>query len=133
MKKRRVLDSYALLAYLQGEPGGRKVRDLLEEAQTSGVPPLMCVVNLGEVYYILHRELGADGAAEYLEAIKLLPIDLVPADEEVSIQAAKIKAEHAISYADCFAAAVAVLHNTSLVTGDPEFREVEQLIDVEWL
>ena len=38
-----------------------------------------------------------------------------------------------MAYADCFAAALAKLHNAELVTGDPEFREVERDIRIGWL
>jgi predicted nucleic acid-binding protein len=38
-----------------------------------------------------------------------------------------------MSYADCFAAALARVNNSELITGDPEFREVEKEIKVVWL
>lgn len=38
-----------------------------------------------------------------------------------------------MSYADCFAAALARKRQAELVTGDPEFREVEDEIKVVWI
>jgi predicted nucleic acid-binding protein len=38
-----------------------------------------------------------------------------------------------MAYADCFAAALARLRNAELVTGDPEFKEVESKLKVAWL
>jgi len=49
------------------------------------------------------------------------------------IDAAKIKAEHPLSFADCFAATLARKHDASIVTGDPEFKKIEHLVTVEWL
>lgn len=47
--------------------------------------------------------------------------------------AAHLKARHHISYADAFAVALAQELGATLVTGDPEIREVENLVGVEWL
>jgi PIN domain nuclease of toxin-antitoxin system len=49
--KNFVLDSFALLAYFQGEPGGTTVRDILKEASAGSVSVMLSVVNLGEIYY----------------------------------------------------------------------------------
>ena len=57
MKKPRaiVLDSWAVMAFLQGEPSAEKVADTLADAQESGIPVSMTVVNAGEVWYIVAR------------------------------------------------------------------------------
>ncbi len=47
--------------------------------------------------------------------------------------AARIKAEHPLSYADAFAAALAQELGASLVMGDPEFKTVESTVNVMWL
>jgi ribonuclease VapC len=49
------------------------------------------------------------------------------------IEAARIKADHPISFADCFAVATAKRESASILTGDPEFKRVETLVSVEWL
>jgi len=49
------------------------------------------------------------------------------------INAAKIKAEHPLSFADCFAVVTARKYNAVIMTGDPEFKRVEQLVEIEWL
>ncbi len=58
MKKKRLLDSFALLVYLNKEKGFQKVRDMLAEAQQTGEFILMNEVNVGVVYYILFRKRG---------------------------------------------------------------------------
>jgi predicted nucleic acid-binding protein len=62
-----------------------------------------------------------------------LPIEAVPADLPLAKQAAAFQAAKRMSYADCFAAALAKLRGGRLVTGDPEFREVEPEIPILWL
>ncbi|HEX4119441.1 MAG TPA: PIN domain-containing protein [Verrucomicrobiae bacterium] len=54
-------------------------------------------------------------------------------DLNLTRQAAIYKATRKMSYADCFAAALAKLKNAELVTGDPEFKEVEKEIKIGWL
>lgn len=132
-KRRKVLDAWAMLAYLQGEPRGAAVRTLLEKAETGDADVLMSMVNLGEVYYVLQRQIGREAAEERILAIRQLPMTIVPADDELVLKAAEVKADHGIAYADCFAVATAVLAGASVVTGDPEFKEVEGSVLVEWL
>ena len=134
MKKRSLLDSSALLAYLKKEEGHRKVKDLLSYHHDSKEDLLMNEINVGEVYYVLARERSIE-AAEYfrqdiLEALGLTMIHNTFADV---IVAAKLKAKFPIAYADAFAAATSLKYDAILITSDPDFRKVEHLIEVEWL
>ena len=134
MKKKRLLDSFALLVYLNKEKGFQKVRDMLAEAQKSGEFILMNEVNVGEVYYILFRKRGQKQADYFLETIlAALPIAIITNTFNDVIDAAKIKAEYPLSFADCFAAALAWKQDAPIVTGDPEFKKIEHLVTVEWL
>jgi ribonuclease VapC len=133
--KRYVLDSYALIAYLEDEAGGKEVKQLLEQAVKGVCELFMSVINLGEVIYIVERERGLPQAQKTLARIDELPISIVDADRYVTLAAAHIKAQYPIAYADCFAAALAQLRKAALVTGDPEFKGIEanSLIPFVWL
>jgi ribonuclease VapC len=48
-------------------------------------------------------------------------------------QAAVFKATKKLSYADCFAAALAKLRRAEFVTGDPEFKTLEGELKIAWL
>lgn len=128
-----VLDSFALLAYFQAESGGPPVRALFEDARDSRAALHMSLINVGEMYYITHRQQGRDRADEMLRDIRALPIQLSPVTEDRIIAASRIKAQHPLSYADAFAVALAQELGASVVTGDPEFRSVETSITVMWL
>ncbi len=128
-----VLDSYALLAYLEGEPGGNHVKGLLEAATEGKCRLYMCMVNLGEVMYIVERERGLPKAQETLARIDELPIEIVDADRNLTLAAAHLKTRWSIAYADCFAAALSQVKNAPLVTGDPEFHKVGSALQLEWL
>lgn len=128
-----VLDSFAVLAYLQAEKGAQQVKELLHQAANGQLSVQMTVINLGEVYYITSRVYGQERAEEVLAMLKHLPIKLVVADEELTLEASRIKAKHPLSYADAFAVALAQRHGVPVVTGDPEFSCIETLISVKWL
>jgi len=129
----KVLDSWALLCYLEQEPGYEKIIEFFEEAVESSKPLFMCIVNWGEVYYQVARRFGEQKAQEIEKLIQTLPITLVEADKELTREAARIKATKKMAYADCFAVALARLKKAELYTGDPEFRAVEKEIKVVWL
>lgn len=128
-----VLDSYALLAYFEGENGAEDVRLVLQNAEQEKVIVWMSLINLGEVAYITEREQGLTCAQEVLAAVQQLPIRLLPADQDAVLAAAHIKAHHRLSFADAFAAAAAQSLQATLLTGDPEFHTMEDLIKVQWL
>ena len=46
---------------------------------------------------------------------------------------AKLKANRRLSYADAFAAALAQREAAAIVTGDPELRELADVLRVEWI
>lgn len=131
--RRSVLDSYAVLAYLFREKGHEKVVAALEKAAESDKPLLVVALNWAEVCYQVERKVGAEIWARTREKLLGLPIEIVPADQELAEQAGGIKARHRMSLADCFAAALAKTRKADLYTGDPEFRAVAKEVDVVWL
>ena len=129
----KVLDSWALLCYLEQEPGYEKVIDLFEKAVESSKPLLMSIVNWGEVYYQVMRRFGDQKAQEIEQLAQTLPITLIEANKELTREAARIKAKKRMAYADCFAVALARLRKAELYTGDPEFKAVEKEVKIVWL
>ena len=129
----RVLDSYSLIAYIENEAGADTMIEIFRLARDSGKVLLLSVVNWGEVHYITLREAGRERAEEVAHLISTLPIEIVPADLELAKQAALFKANKKMSYADCFAAALAKLRRAELVTGDKEFKQIEGEGKILWL
>jgi len=131
--ERYVLDAYALFAYLAGEPSAPVVAGVLEAAAGSRARVAMCVVNLGEVFYRYVREHGRAAAERSLTLAERLPVEFVDADRALTLAAAGLKGRHRMSYADCFAAALAQELDATLLTGDREFEAVEDVVQIEWL
>jgi PIN domain nuclease of toxin-antitoxin system len=128
-----VLDAHALMAYLEREQGYKKIIEHLSRALTTGESLPMAVVNLGEILYLVRREKGAARAAEIEGVIRSLPIIIIDVDIVLTREAARFKARGGISYADSFACALAHLRQTSVLTGDPEFKAVEDEVTIDWL
>lgn len=134
MNQKRLLDSFALLAYLNKEANFEKVKQILAQAQQSDAFVLMNEINIGETYYILSRKRGVQQAEYFLDTILPgLPITPVANDFESVLGAARIKAEYPLSFSDCFAVSNARRDNAIIVTGDPEFKNVEHIVEIEWL
>jgi len=133
VKRRSVLDSYAVLAWIQDEPGAQLIEDLLYRAQSNQEDLLMNMINLGEVFYRCARVKDLPFARDMLEKVKLLPLKIVSCSDDLVLKAAEIKAEFPIAYADALALATAIRENARILTGDPEFRLVEHFVDIEWL
>lgn len=129
----RVLDSHSLITYLENERGADEMIELFQVARDSGKALLLSVVNWGEVYYITLREAGPERAKAVAHLISTLPIQVAPVDLELTKQAAEFKAFKRMSYGDCFAAALAKLRKAELVTGDPEFKQVEGEVKILWI
>ena len=128
-----MLDSYALIAFLEDEPGADTVRDLILKAENRKTKLLMTTVNLGEVWYSIARSSSAAKADEYIQEIETMAIEIVDADWPLTRQAAIYKVPGKIAYGDCFAAALTKIRKAELVTGDREFKSLENDIRISWL
>lgn len=130
---RYVLDSYAVLALLQREAGGRAVLEVLREAATGRAEVSMSVINVGQVLYLTERRRGAEAAGAAMAIIEQLPIRIVDTDKVWTLRAARVKAIYPVSFADAFAVALAREIGAAVVTGDPEFEAVRELVLVRWI
>lgn len=129
----KALDSFALVAFFEDEPGAEEVEKQLLKAEEAGQRLLMTVLNLGEVWYSIARTDSEKTADEKIREIQGMAIEIVDVDWVLTRQAAAFKAKGKISYADCFAAALAKLRKTEVITGDPEFKQLEGEVKIHWI
>ena len=132
-KKGYVLDSFAVLSFFQAESGSARVKEILEEALNGNIVARLSSINLGEIFYISARGLGENKAEKILKDIGRLPVKIEGATDKRIMAAARLKAHYPISYADAFAVSLAMEFGASIVTGDPEFKKIEHLIEIDWL
>jgi ribonuclease VapC len=128
-----VLDSFAVLAYLNNEAAAPFVRDLLHHARKGTIELWMSQINYGECVYIVERNRGLAASRRCIAIIDQLPILIAEADRTLIFDAAHIKARHPMSYADAFSAALSKSKNAVLLTGDPEFKSIEEAVSIHWL
>ncbi|WKZ38365.1 MAG: type II toxin-antitoxin system VapC family toxin [Anaerolineales bacterium] len=128
-----ILDTFALLAYLRDEPAASRIEKLLKDAKQGKYRLYLSIINLGELLYITERRGATEKAQVALALLRQLPVEILPADEQTVFAAAHVKANYAISYADAFAIAAAQHMGGTVITGDPEFNAVEEIVQVEWL
>lgn len=128
------MDSYAMIAFFENEPGAEKVALILKSLLERKAKAYMSVINWGEIYYNTLREQDAETAEKVIEQLKQYPIELVDADQKITYEAAKLKGRYKIAYADCFTAALSHRLKAVIVTGDPEFKILakEGLIEINW-
>lgn len=118
-----VLDSWAIMRLLENaEPAATRVREQINSGDC-----VMSWINLGEVYYVLHRAVGEREARSTVSDVETLVDPRLP-DRELVLAAGRIKARYPMAYADSFAAATAVRFDATLWTGDPELL----VADAEW-
>jgi ribonuclease VapC len=130
---RLVFDSHALLKFFQREPGAASVERWLRMAQRRRWTRYLCAINLGEIIYTTKRRFGDQQKIAVLGHIHRLKFTILPVPNDLIYEAAELKAEYRISYADCFVLACAIRHAAGIVTGDPEFSKVSHLAKIHWI
>jgi uncharacterized protein with PIN domain len=115
-----VLDSYAILALVEDEPGAQVVADIILDESAE---PCLSLINLGEVYYIVFRRQGEAAADEIVRSVRQEEgLDIAGVSWPRVQHAARLKAGGGLAYADAFVLGLAQELDASLVTGDPELR-----------
>jgi predicted nucleic acid-binding protein len=96
----KVVDAWALIAWLLDQDAAPSVESLIQKADAGSLRLLMSWMNVGEVFYIISKRHGRDRAADFLKRLPSLPIRLVLPDEEGILAAANVKARHPVSFSD---------------------------------
>ena len=131
--KTRVLDSWPIVEWIKGrQPATEVVATLLAESEAGAGRLFMSAINVGEVYYYLRKQHSEKLSEWWRESSRTLPATIeVPTADEIW-DAALLKAQYPIAYADAFAAALAQKYRCPLVTGDPELRSIAGL-ELDWI
>jgi len=120
-----VLDTSALLAFIEEEQGADIVQDLLERAGAEEITIFVSFMSFMEVCYISLQERDESEAQERLRLMKALPVLRVESTEALGMVASQFKASYRISVSDAWIAALAKDRDAILVHKDPEFEQVE--------
>ncbi len=126
--KRYVLDTSALFAYIENEEGVELLESLFEQAINEKIGLYISEVTCIEVYYISLSEQGDQIANERLKLIDDMLLIREPLDSKLTKVIGRIKANNAMSFADCCIAGLAKLKKAVLIHKDPEFEQIEKEI-----
>lgn len=136
-----VLDTSALLAAVQNEPGGIQVIEILgsrlggevhepSPAESDAPPVYLPFMALMELEYNLTQRRGLYEAARESAVIRAWPVELVESNPRWRLEAARLKAAHSLSLGDAWIAGLAILRSARLVHRDPEFDEIPEIESV---
>jgi len=129
----KILDSYALMVYLEKESGHEKVEHLFLSAIEKDEIMSMTTLNYGEIYYLILSECGQEKINEIEKLIQSLPIEIQSIDFSLSREAAKIRFHKKLSYINSFTAALAKAKRAEIITGDQEFKLIEGDVKIYWI
>ncbi|HEY76675.1 MAG TPA: type II toxin-antitoxin system VapC family toxin [Thermoflexia bacterium] len=124
---RYVLDTSAVLALLNNEPGTEQVLEILDAATQGLASVHIPFMTLMELEYILLRRSSPAKTDQILSLVQAWPVIIEHSTEEWSHTAAKIKASTPLSVADAWICSLAQLLDAELVHKDPEYDAVSNL------
>lgn len=128
-----VADAQPLVAILLAEHDARWVEERLRRQRGDG-EVLLTAVNLSEVLYTVRTRLGPHGASRAAALLRRVPISIVDVGSGLATHAAEVKARHHLGLGDCFAAALAIMTDSPLLTGDADFLPLaEHGLKIEWV
>ncbi len=129
-----VLDSSALLRYIDNEAGADRIERILGACVEGKAEVCISAVQWGEVAGNLRKRLGASQETRILSTLLPSESEIAPASAERAVHAAEIKVDRKISYADAFAIELAMDSTDHvLVTADYNFKAVDDLARIEFL
>lgn len=98
--ERYVLDTSALICYLEDEDGADIVDGLIQHAEDQFIDLVVVFISMMELYYITWQEQGSTAAEERDELLRRLPLNRVDSSPELERLAGSFKARYHISFAD---------------------------------
>jgi predicted nucleic acid-binding protein len=128
----KVVDSWALVAWIRDEPAASLVEVFLGDAEAGTLTLLMSLINVAETFYIVAKRISPRSAEEFLTRLPSLPIRVVSPDADDIMIAARIKAAHPVAFGDAFAIALAQSNDAEVITGDDEIRRC-RMVRVDWV
>jgi PIN domain nuclease of toxin-antitoxin system len=128
-----ILDAYAVLALLKGEPAAELVAELLDGDDEAR----LTAVGVAEVIDHLVRLAGSSEDDAALDIAQLGLADAVPVDPPLALHAGLLRARHyhrrlrAVSLADCVAAEAARRNRTAVASADPHLLDLCRDEDID--
>ena len=129
-----VLDSSALIRYLDKESGWERVTAILKDCAQRRAELHISAIQWGEIAGNLRKRFGASEEIHILSSLLPSEAKIIPATGDRAVRAAALKVENSLPYADAFALDLAMdSPDHVLITADYEFKSVTNLAQIEFL
>jgi predicted nucleic acid-binding protein len=118
-----LIDSWAWIEYWKGGKLAQSAAKYIEGEEEAIVSP----INIAEIYHWIskyYNERTADTRISLVER----RCYMIPVERDIAIEAAKIKKRNQLGLADSVILATARSVQGKLVTGDPDFKSVDNVI-----
>ena len=123
---RLAFDAGALSLHFAGD---ERVRQYFNDVSSRLKTGFISEVNLAEFYYKTAEKYGLDTAETWYMLTRRSQIIIVPPDEDITREAAKLKLKYRnrLSLADCFAVSTAENNDSILITTDSRMKEAKEI------
>src|ERR1700687_1661419 len=128
-----VLDSSAILRYLDNEAGAERVAEIIKSHLAGRCAAMISALHWGEIAGITFKAHG-NGAIELgLSRLSAFGFEVVPADADRAVRAALIKLKPQIPYVDAFGVELAAEgRDRVFVTADFNFKAASRDVKIEF-
>jgi predicted nucleic acid-binding protein len=131
---RYVLDSSAILRYLDGEVGSDRVAEIIKDHLAGRCEAAICSVHWGEIAGQICKRRGSPAMVLVLSRLSAFGFEVVPADADRAVRAALIKLKRQIPYVDAFGVELAAeARDRVFVTADYDFKPASRDVKIEFL
>jgi predicted nucleic acid-binding protein len=128
-----VLDSSAILRYLDDEAGAARVAEIIKSHLAGRCEAIMSALHWGEVAGVTCKAHGRQAMELVLSRLSAFGFQLVPADADRAVRASLIKLKRDFPYVDAFGVELADSPDRIFVTADFDFKPASRDVTIEFL
>jgi predicted nucleic acid-binding protein len=129
-----VLDSSAILRYLDNEAGAERVAEIIKSHLAGRCAAMISALHWGEIAGIACKAHGNGAMELVLSRLSAFGFEVIPADAERAVRASLIKLKRQIPYVDAFGVELAAeAEDHVFVTADFDFKPANRDVRIEFL
>jgi predicted nucleic acid-binding protein len=115
-----LIDSWAWIEYWKGGPCAKAAAVYIEGNEEA----VVSTINVAEIYYWVLKSYDAENAMKKVNTIQKR-CQIIPAEKQTAIEAAKAKKQYGLALADSLIYATAREFRAKLITGDSDLKNLE--------
>ena len=129
-----VLDSSAILRYLDNEAGAARVSEIIKAHLAGRCEAIISAPHWGEIAGIACKVHGKQAMDRVLSRLTAFGLQIVPADGDRAVRAALVKLKRDLPYVDTFGIELASdSADRVFVTADFDFKPASRDVTIEFL